>query len=178
MDEFTKVEKLVDITGASYEDVRDALRTCDGDMVDSMVYLEKLGKVRTYKNNNIDPRFRPISAEEIAAAEYKKAMECLTRAERRARAKAEKRAEARARRDAKRGAVGNFFIRILRFLVHNNLVITKDEKQFASIPLLAVLIICNISAGLAAVAIFISMMFGYEYSLSGFASPVSDSDIY
>ena len=68
MEEFAKVEKLVEMTGASYEDARNALRACDGDMVDSMVYLEKLGKVTKY-NTNTDPRFAPISEAEIAAAE-------------------------------------------------------------------------------------------------------------
>ena len=53
MEEFAKVEKLVEMTGASYEDARNALRACDGDMVDSMVYLEKLGKVTKYNTNTI-----------------------------------------------------------------------------------------------------------------------------
>ena len=46
MEEFAKVEKLVDITGASYEDVKNALNACNGDMIDAVVYLEKLGKVK------------------------------------------------------------------------------------------------------------------------------------
>ena len=47
MEEFAKVEKLVEITGASFEDARSAIRACDGDIVDAMVYLEKLGKLNT-----------------------------------------------------------------------------------------------------------------------------------
>ena len=73
MEEFAKVEKLVDITGASFEDARNALRACDGEMVESMVYLEKLGKVTKYRSNNsIDPRFAPISDAEIEAAAARK----------------------------------------------------------------------------------------------------------
>ena len=50
MEEFKKVEELAKITGVSFEDAKDALRACNGDMTDAMVYLEKLGKVNT---NNI-----------------------------------------------------------------------------------------------------------------------------
>ena len=180
MEEFAKVEKLVEITGATYEDARNALRACDGEMVDSMVYLEKLGKVTKYNNNsNQDPRFAPISAEEIAAAEYKKAMESLSRAQRKAQAKADKRAAERARRAAKRAesrsAFGELVRKIVRFLTHNNIVISKEGEEFASIPLLAVLIICSISVGLAVVAVFVSMMFGYEYSFRG-ESEMNEAD--
>ena len=46
MEEFAKVEKLREATGVTFEDSRNALRACDGNMIDAMVYLEKLGKVR------------------------------------------------------------------------------------------------------------------------------------
>ena len=119
------------------------------------------------------------AAEEIAAAEYKKAMESLSRAQRKAQAKAEKRAAERARRAAKRAesrsAFGELIRKIVRFLTHNNIVISKEGEEFASIPLLAVLIICSISVGLAVVAVFVSMMFGYEYSFRG-ESEMNEAD--
>ena len=64
MEEFTKIERLVTITGASYEDARNALKSSDGDIVDAMVYLEQVGKVTT-KTANVDPRFAPISDAEV-----------------------------------------------------------------------------------------------------------------
>ena len=73
MDEFTKVERLVTITGASFEDATSAIRACDGDIVEAMVYLEKLGKVtKNTSTSYVDPRFAPISEAEIAAAAAKK----------------------------------------------------------------------------------------------------------
>jgi len=45
MDELEKVEKLRERANVSYEDARNALRACNGDMLDAMVYLETLGKV-------------------------------------------------------------------------------------------------------------------------------------
>jgi hypothetical protein len=151
MEEFAKVEKLVEMTGASYEDARNALRACDGDMVDSMVYLEKLGKVTKY-NTNTDPRFAPISEAEIAAAEARRAA---------------KRAEVKARCEKTTGAFGEFLRKAMRFLTHNKITITKNGQEFANVPLLAALIIASVSFGFAIVCVFISMMFGYEYSFTG-----------
>ena len=156
MEEFAKVEKLVDVTGASFEDARNALRACDGEMVESMVYLEKLGKVSKYRSNNsIDPRFAPISDAEVAAAEARLAA---------------RRAEARERCEKRRGAFSEFVRKAMRFLTHNKITITKEGKEFASIPILAALIICSISFGFAIVCVFVSMMFGYEYSFTGESS--------
>ena len=42
MEEFEKVEQLVKVTGVSFEDAKNAIRACDGNIVDAMVYLEKL----------------------------------------------------------------------------------------------------------------------------------------
>lgn len=47
MEEFEKIEELVRVTGSSFEDATNALRACDGNIVDAMVYLEKLGKLNT-----------------------------------------------------------------------------------------------------------------------------------
>ena len=145
MEEFTKVEKLVEITGASFEDARDAIRACDGEMVDAMVYLEKLGKV-TYKtgSTNVDPRFSAITEAEMAAA-----------------------AARRAERVERRSGLGEFVRKVMRFLTHNKVSISKDGQEFASIPLLVVLIICSMSVGFVVVAVFLSMMFGYDYSFKG-----------
>ena len=153
MEEFAKVEKIVEITGASFEDAKNAIRACDGDMVDSIVYLEKLGKVSNYKaNSTIDPRFAPISEAEIAAAEARRAA---------------RRAEVKDRCEKATGGIGEFVRKAMRFLTHNKITITKEGKEFASIPILAALIICSISFGFAIVCVFVSMMFGYEYSFTG-----------
>lgn len=47
MEEFEKIEKLVRVTGVSFEEATNALRACDGNIVDAMVYLEKLGKLNS-----------------------------------------------------------------------------------------------------------------------------------
>lgn len=45
MEHLEMVEKLREKTGASYEDAKAALEACEWDMLDAVVYLEKLGKI-------------------------------------------------------------------------------------------------------------------------------------
>ena len=56
MNEFEKVEKLVQKANVSYEDAKKALEEANGDMLDAMIALEKEGKVNgpshtTYSTN-------------------------------------------------------------------------------------------------------------------------------
>lgn len=46
MEHLEMVEKLREKTGVSYEDAKAALTSCEWDMLDAIVYLEKLGKVK------------------------------------------------------------------------------------------------------------------------------------
>ena len=70
MEEFEKVEELVKVTGVSFEDAANALRACDGNIVDAMVYLEKLGKINgSAKKSSVE------SAVETANEKCRKAFE-------------------------------------------------------------------------------------------------------
>lgn len=50
MDNLEKVEKIREKTGVSYEEAKNALEACEYDMLDALVYLEKLGKI---DSNNV-----------------------------------------------------------------------------------------------------------------------------
>ena len=59
MDQFEKVEKLREKANVSYEEAKEALEANDWDILDAMVYLEKLGKVdgpkaTSYTTNGAD----------------------------------------------------------------------------------------------------------------------------
>ena len=144
MEELEKVERLVNITGVSYEDARNALNGCDGNLVDAMVYLAEVGKVKAKTSTEIDPRFAPISDAEIAAAAVRNEKNVAVR--------------------EKKRTIGEFLAKIIRFLLSNKIAISKNGRSLISIPLLAVIIICCISLGTAVVAVIISMLFGFEYS--------------
>jgi len=44
--EFEKAGRLWECADVSFEEARDALRTCGGDMLEAMVYLERLGHAK------------------------------------------------------------------------------------------------------------------------------------
>jgi len=52
MDQFEKVEKLREKANVSYEEAKEALESNEWDMLDAMVYLEKLGKVNGPKTTS------------------------------------------------------------------------------------------------------------------------------
>ncbi len=52
MNEFDKAELLRERANVSFEEARDALRACNGDLLDALVYLEKLGLAK----NSDEPR--------------------------------------------------------------------------------------------------------------------------
>ncbi|MBQ8950598.1 MAG: hypothetical protein IJ065_05445 [Eubacterium sp.] len=131
MEEFEKVEQLVKVTGVSFEEAKNAIRACDGNIVDAMVYLEKLGKIN---KNNAGSR-STTSAEDIC----KKAFE-----------------------DVKKPA-GKF----VDYMTKNKLSIKKGEDEVVKVPVGAAAILGCMAASVAVPAAFISMMCGYEYSLSG-----------
>lgn len=56
MENLEKVEKIRANTGVTYEDAKNALEACNYDILDAIVYLEKLGKIQkpqqeSYKTN-------------------------------------------------------------------------------------------------------------------------------
>ena len=52
MDQLEKVEKIREKTGVSYEDAKGALEACNNDLLDAIVYLEKLGKIKAPEVGN------------------------------------------------------------------------------------------------------------------------------
>ncbi len=46
MNEFEKAEMLRERANVSFEEARDALKACGGDLLDAMVFLEKMGRAR------------------------------------------------------------------------------------------------------------------------------------
>ena len=46
MDNYQKLEQIVNKAGCSYEDAKAVLESCDWDMIDAIIILEKEGKVK------------------------------------------------------------------------------------------------------------------------------------
>ena len=71
MEKLEKVEKLREKTGVTYEDAKAALVACDYDLLDAIVYLEKLGKIKSPENTSYTTTLQAPSKEfERAQASY------------------------------------------------------------------------------------------------------------
>lgn len=46
MDQLEKVEKIREKTGVTYQEAKDALEAANGDILDAVVYLENMGKIK------------------------------------------------------------------------------------------------------------------------------------
>jgi len=60
-----QVEKLKELADVSYEDAKQALEQCNGDLLEAVIYLEKQGKVKAGSVGSFDSK----STEEAAQAE-------------------------------------------------------------------------------------------------------------
>lgn len=52
MDNFEKVEKIIEKTGVSYEDAKNALEASSYDLLDAIIYLERQGKIASPKQES------------------------------------------------------------------------------------------------------------------------------
>ena len=65
MDNLEKVERIREKTGVSYEDAKIALEASGNDMLDAIVYLEKLGKVNGPKQSQYVTKQRIITHQSL-----------------------------------------------------------------------------------------------------------------
>ena len=77
MDKLEKVEKLREKTGVSYEDAKNALEACDYDLLDAIIYLEKLDKVKAPEDHSFNTGHEQKTSTEFEHAQQKYTNECI-----------------------------------------------------------------------------------------------------
>ena len=143
MDE-KKIERLVQITGVSYETAQNALECKNGDIVDAMVYIENISKAAEKSVAVSDPRFAPISQEEIAAAAVRN--------------------EAKSEVRKTKKSFGVFLAVILRALFFNKVTVSRNSSELITVPLIVALILGTINFRFTVVAVVIAMVLGFRFS--------------
>ena len=177
MDEFEKAERLRQCADVSYEEARDALKACGGDILDAMVYLERLGHRRNFGNAS-GPRPEGRADHRGAdsyrgAGEYRRGTDTYRGA-----------GEYRRGTDSYRGAgeyrretgyegptflqsLGNLLGTAIRKSMENYLVVSHEGVVKFRISIFAFAILLMIfSAGLL-IAMGVSLCFGVTYSFVG-----------
>lgn len=125
-DEFELAEKLVDKTGCTFVDARDALRAADGDLLDAMVWLETNGKSHKAQTGGYS----------TAQAKGSDTAEEMSRAQ--------SEFERASRRTKLSEGLDRFFKacgEVLRSLVDVQFVVDRKGRRLMSIPLLVLIVL-------------------------------------
>ncbi len=148
MDDFDKIEKLRQRANVSYSEAGDALRACNGDLLDAMVYLERLGKVRGPEQ----PSFSTDSQEKTS---YENVPEVVVRSQ-------------TENTDPSFGSqLGHLLKTAFQKSLDNYLVVSHKNEEKFRIPIL-VLILAFLFFNIAAlIAVIISLFFDVRYSFVG-----------
>ena len=147
MDNFEKVERLVEKANVSYKDAKEALDEANGDMLDAMIILENRGKVKG-----------PEKQEYVSGPEEKSEYKDVSQAVKDS-SKTEKGAAFK--------GIGDFFRRVGRYLVDNSLKISRNGNLLINLPLWVTAIIILFTWHIVWIAIVISLFFGFRYSIEG-----------
>lgn len=152
MDNFEKVEKLVQKAGVTYEEAKAALEKADGDLLDAMIILEKEGKAEAPKQSS-------YSTEYEQQTQYVSVEEQVNN-DRRNNDKNEQRRE-------RKEKFRNFVDRAKYFLTTNYLIIKRKGNLVADLPFWAALLILLFVWELAIVVFIVSLFFGVTYNFRG-----------
>ena len=152
MDNFEKVEKLVEKAGVSYADAKRALEKANGDLLDAMIILEQEGKTPAPQQSSYSTQYEQQAQYISVAAQVEN--------DRRAYDAEEQRRERRER--FKAGAK-----KVLHFLSSNYLCIKRNGELVFKLPLWAMILILIVAWHISLIAVIVSLFFGVTYSFKG-----------
>ncbi|MDD6327451.1 MAG: UBA/TS-N domain protein [Eubacteriales bacterium] len=149
MENLEKVEKIRQKTGVSYEDAKNALVACDYDMLDAIVYLEKLGKIKA-------PERASYSTEMVVASqEFEQA-------------------QATYESSCKKTSVGDCVDRFIRWFgevlkksCKNTFHVEHEGKQVVAVPVLVFVLLLIFAFWITLPLLIVGLFFDYKYHFEG-----------
>ena len=144
MDEFDKIERLSEKAKVSFEEARDALNACGGDLLDAMVYLERAGKTS-------GPQKTSFSTNYEEQEQYEKVEEKV------------KDMKAKARNSS----IGGIVRRIWEFVWNNSFSVSRNGSTIVKIPVWLLVILLFINWRFSAAVLIIALFFNCRYAFEG-----------
>lgn len=149
MEKLEKVEKLREKTGVTYEDAKGALVACDYDLLDAIVYLEKLGKIKSPENTSYTTTLQAPSKEfERAQASY----------------------EDSCRKSTIGDGVDRFiswFGDLLKKSCKSTFHVEHEGKQVVAVPLLVFILLLIFAFWITLPLMIVGLFFDYKYHFEG-----------
>lgn len=142
------VEILMEKAKVSHEEAEDALQKCDWDLLDSIIYLERKGKVENNETTTI------IEVEQESKEENKK--------------------DSDKKHEKKSGGLGEVIGRIFKFIGKiiskgnkNHIEIRKENEKPIKISLTISVLLLIIAFWPVGILLVIGLFCGYKYSITG-----------
>lgn len=149
MEKLEKVEKLREKTGVTYEDAKAALVACDYDLLDAIVYLEKLGKIKSPEKTSYTTTLQAPSKEfERAQASYEDS--------------------------CKKSTIGDGVDRfiswagdLLKKSCKSTFHVEHEGKQVVAVPLLVFILLLIFAFWITLPLMIVGLFFDYKYHFEG-----------
>ena len=161
MDDFEKVEKLVQKANVSYAEAKSALEEANGDLLDAMIILERSGKTGA-------PRQSTYSTQYEEQAQYVSVSEQVETG---------KRESAGSTGSDAAGKFKSGVKKLWHALSSNFLVIKRHGEKIIQLPLWGMILILLAAWHISLILVVISLFFGYTYSFMGEADLDKVNDV-
>lgn len=168
MDNYQKVEQLVNKAGCSYEDAKAALEGCGWDMLDAVISLEREGKVNkeTVEQKSEEPVeiIPEVSAEKVSGSNSQQITYILddSSSGNNGKAGTSGKAEGTKKRDHK------LWKRIKSILMNNRMVVLKSNgQQIMDLPIVIPVIALISFFWATLIVAVIAMVFGCRFHFEG-----------
>lgn len=160
MDNFEKVEKIREKTGVTYQEAKAALEATEYDMLDAMVYLEKLGKVPAPDMNSFKTDGGSASSSEFdkAQASYENACKKQTFGDVCAK-------------------FFNWFKKVVKKGCDTTFVVDRNDENVFKMPVLVLVLALIFLFPVTVILLVVGMFCDCRYSFLGFESTSVDINV-
>ena len=156
MNEFEMIEKLVEKENVSFEEAAEALRACDGSLIDALILLERKKKDETAEESKAqtgEPGCENTG--DFVFEELKEEEKVRTQ-------------ERRGNRKTNQGsAVREFFRKAKELIFDNSFCVNRGESELVRIPVWLMAVILLINWKISAAALVIGLFLGCRYAFLG-----------
>ncbi len=149
MDHLEKAEKIREKTGVSYDDAKSALEACDYDVLDAIVYLEKLGKIKGPGTSSYTTTAAELSDDLTRAHEdYEKSCRKENFGE-------------------MMGRFGDWVSKVCTRGMEIKFHVRKDDKKVLSLPLLVLVVLMIFGFWFTIPMLIVGLFCGCKYDFEG-----------
>jgi len=151
MEQFEKVEKIVEKTGVSFEEAKEALTAAGDDLLDAVIYLEKQGKVKSPKMDH----YTTSAEEQNVSKEFEQAQSTY---------------EDSCKQSRFKESMHSFWERVRELFQKSceyQFRVEKEDKELFSVPVILFLVAAVLAFWLVLILLIVGLFCNCRYSFQG-----------